>query len=92
MTVAWLITGSSRGFGWELAKAALDRDDNVVATARRPEQLDPLVKAYGQSVAGRRTRCHRRRLRTHRGPDSDRDFRIPRCRGEQRRLRQQCSD
>src|ERR1700722_7491454 len=49
MTVTWLITGSSRGFGWELAKAALDRGDNVVATARRPEQLDSLVKSYGES-------------------------------------------
>ena len=46
----WLITGSSRGFGWELAKAALDRGDNVVATARRPEQLASLVKSYGESV------------------------------------------
>jgi NAD(P)-dependent dehydrogenase (short-subunit alcohol dehydrogenase family) len=24
MTKTWLITGSSRGFGWELAKAVLD--------------------------------------------------------------------
>src|SRR3984885_11953863 len=50
MTLNWLITGSSRGFGWELAKAALDRGDNVVATARRPEQLGSLVKSYGESV------------------------------------------
>jgi NAD(P)-dependent dehydrogenase (short-subunit alcohol dehydrogenase family) len=50
MTLNWLITGSSRGFGWELAKAALDRGDNVVATARRPEQLDSLVESYGESV------------------------------------------
>jgi len=46
----WLITGSSRGFGWELAKAVLDRGDNVVATARRPEQLDDLVRAHGDRV------------------------------------------
>ena len=38
------------GFGWELGKAALDRGDNVVATARRPEQLDPLAQVYGESV------------------------------------------
>ena len=28
-TKTWLITGSSRGFGWELTKAALDRGDRV---------------------------------------------------------------
>ena len=37
MAKTWLITGSTRGFGLELAKAALDGGDNVVATARRPE-------------------------------------------------------
>jgi NAD(P)-dependent dehydrogenase (short-subunit alcohol dehydrogenase family) len=50
MTRTWLITGSSRGFGLELAKAALDSGDNVVATARRPEQLDELVRRYGDRV------------------------------------------
>jgi NAD(P)-dependent dehydrogenase (short-subunit alcohol dehydrogenase family) len=35
----WLITGSSRGFGYELTKAAVAAGDNVVATARRPETL-----------------------------------------------------
>jgi NAD(P)-dependent dehydrogenase (short-subunit alcohol dehydrogenase family) len=42
MTKTWLITGSSRGFGRELAKAVLDNGDRLVATARRPEQLDDL--------------------------------------------------
>jgi NAD(P)-dependent dehydrogenase (short-subunit alcohol dehydrogenase family) len=46
----WLITGSSRGFGWELAIAALEVGDNVVATARRPEQLEDLVRRYGDRV------------------------------------------
>jgi NAD(P)-dependent dehydrogenase (short-subunit alcohol dehydrogenase family) len=46
----WLITGSSRGFGRELAKAALDSGDRVVATARRPEQLDDLVREYGDRI------------------------------------------
>ncbi|HEX3840848.1 MAG TPA: oxidoreductase [Acidimicrobiales bacterium] len=50
MTRTWLITGSSRGFGWELAKAALQSGDKVVATARHPEQLEPLVLEYGESV------------------------------------------
>jgi len=39
----WLITGSSAGFGRELAEAALAAGDRVVATARRPETLDDLV-------------------------------------------------
>ncbi|GIM91697.1 oxidoreductase [Paractinoplanes toevensis] len=42
MARTWFITGSSRGFGRELAVAALNAGDNVVATARRPEQLDGL--------------------------------------------------
>src|SRR3954447_12942332 len=47
MPRTWLITGSSRGFGRELAKAVLASGDRVVATARRPEQLDDLVQRYG---------------------------------------------
>jgi NAD(P)-dependent dehydrogenase (short-subunit alcohol dehydrogenase family) len=50
MAKTWLITGSSRGLGWELTKAALERGDRVVATARRPEQLDDLVGKYGDRV------------------------------------------
>src|SRR5882672_10252687 len=50
MTKTWLITGSSRGLGRALATAALDAGDNVVATARRPEQLDELVRRYGDRV------------------------------------------
>jgi NAD(P)-dependent dehydrogenase (short-subunit alcohol dehydrogenase family) len=50
MTKTWLITGSSRGLGWELTKAVLDSGDRVVATARRPEQLDELVRKYGDRI------------------------------------------
>jgi NAD(P)-dependent dehydrogenase (short-subunit alcohol dehydrogenase family) len=50
MTKSWLITGSSRGFGWELATAALQSGDRVVATAREPKQLDDLVRQYGDLV------------------------------------------
>ncbi|HEY5745935.1 MAG TPA: oxidoreductase [Chryseolinea sp.] len=36
----WFITGASRGFGFEIAKAALQSGDKVVATVRKnPEQL-----------------------------------------------------
>jgi NAD(P)-dependent dehydrogenase (short-subunit alcohol dehydrogenase family) len=39
----WLITGSSAGFGRSIARAALERGDRVVATARRPETVADLV-------------------------------------------------
>jgi NAD(P)-dependent dehydrogenase (short-subunit alcohol dehydrogenase family) len=50
MQRTWFITGSSRGFGREIAKAALMRGDRVVATARKPDQLDDLSKEYGEHV------------------------------------------
>ncbi|HEY4020484.1 MAG TPA: SDR family NAD(P)-dependent oxidoreductase [Pseudonocardiaceae bacterium] len=46
----WFITGSSRGFGRSLATAALEAGDNVVASARRPEQLAELAAKYGDRV------------------------------------------
>ena len=48
MTQTWLITGSSRGLGRALAEAVLAAGDRVVATARKPEQLDDLVERYGE--------------------------------------------
>nr|WP_221373954.1 SDR family NAD(P)-dependent oxidoreductase [Actinoplanes polyasparticus] len=50
MTQTWFITGSSRGFGAALARAALEAGDQVVATARKPADLDELVAAYGKRV------------------------------------------
>jgi NAD(P)-dependent dehydrogenase (short-subunit alcohol dehydrogenase family) len=50
MQKTWFVTGSSRGFGREIAEAALKRGDRVVATARNPDQLDELAKAYGERV------------------------------------------
>jgi NAD(P)-dependent dehydrogenase (short-subunit alcohol dehydrogenase family) len=46
----WLITGTSRGFGREWAKAALERGDQVAATARDVASLDDLVATYGDAV------------------------------------------
>jgi NAD(P)-dependent dehydrogenase (short-subunit alcohol dehydrogenase family) len=46
----WFITGASKGFGREWSEAALDRGDNVAATARDPKTLDALVKQYGDAV------------------------------------------
>ncbi len=39
----WLITGSSSGFGLQLAHTALEHGDHVVATARDVSALDELV-------------------------------------------------
>ncbi|MEV7814524.1 oxidoreductase [Streptomyces flaveolus] len=50
MSRTWLITGASRGFGRALAEAVLAAGDRLVATARRPEQLEPLVTRYGDRV------------------------------------------
>ncbi|MBG7702911.1 SDR family NAD(P)-dependent oxidoreductase [Streptomyces sp. MC1] len=50
MSRTWLITGASRGFGRALAEAVLEAGDRLVATARRPEQLEPLVTLYGDRV------------------------------------------
>lgn len=50
MSRVWFITGASRGFGREFAKVALERGDQVAATARRPESLDDLTAEYGNAV------------------------------------------
>ncbi|MFJ9775190.1 oxidoreductase [Kitasatospora sp. NPDC101157] len=50
MTRTWLITGASRGFGRHLTEAVLERGEQVLATARRPEQLANLVSRHGARV------------------------------------------
>ncbi len=46
----WLITGSSTGFGRSLAEAVLKHGDCLIATARKPEQLQVLVDQYPEQV------------------------------------------
>jgi NAD(P)-dependent dehydrogenase (short-subunit alcohol dehydrogenase family) len=46
MARTWLITGASAGLGRELVKATLEHGDCVVATSRRPEQLDDLTATH----------------------------------------------
>ena len=46
----WFITGTSRGFGREWAIAALDRGDQVAATARDISSLDDLAAKYGKGI------------------------------------------
>ncbi|HEY9047654.1 MAG TPA: oxidoreductase [Ohtaekwangia sp.] len=50
MTKVWFITGSSRGLGKSLTEAVLASGDNVIATARKPEQLSDLVKKFGEQI------------------------------------------
>jgi NAD(P)-dependent dehydrogenase (short-subunit alcohol dehydrogenase family) len=50
MPKVFLITGSSRGLGRQLAAAALAAGHQVVATARRPESLADLADRYGRQV------------------------------------------
>ena len=46
----WLITGSSTGFGRTLAEAVLNQGDRLIATARKPEQLEDLIAQYPQAA------------------------------------------
>jgi NAD(P)-dependent dehydrogenase (short-subunit alcohol dehydrogenase family) len=46
----WLITGCSTGFGRALADAVLAKGDRLIATARKPEQLQDLVASYRGQV------------------------------------------
>ena len=49
-TPVWLITGCSTGFGKELAKLVLARGWRLVATARKPEQLEEIVSGNEQNA------------------------------------------
>ena len=51
MTRTWLVTGSSRGFGRALCESIIDAGDNLVATARDPARLAPLIEMGGDRVA-----------------------------------------
>lgn len=46
----WFITGSSRGFGRVWTEAALQRGDNVVATARNVDSIADFTEKYGKQV------------------------------------------
>lgn len=46
----WFITGSSRGFGRVWTQAALERGDQVVATARKLESISDFKEKYGDQV------------------------------------------
>ena len=48
--LVWFITGTSRGFGLEWTTAALERGDQVVATARKLDALGPLADQYPDTL------------------------------------------
>ena len=50
MKKTWLITGASRGFGRIWAEAALERGDQVTATARKVEDVADLKDRFGDAV------------------------------------------
>jgi NAD(P)-dependent dehydrogenase (short-subunit alcohol dehydrogenase family) len=50
MSKVWFITGSARGIGAEIAKAALAAGDRVVATGRKLDQLQAAYAGHGDRV------------------------------------------
>jgi NAD(P)-dependent dehydrogenase (short-subunit alcohol dehydrogenase family) len=50
MKKTWFITGASRGFGRVWAEAALERGDQVAATARNLADVSALTEKYGDAV------------------------------------------
>ncbi|GAA3788684.1 oxidoreductase [Amycolatopsis tucumanensis] len=49
MSYRWLVTGCSGGLGRVLAEAALNRGDQVVATARDPRSLEDLLARHPET-------------------------------------------
>lgn len=50
MSKVWFITGASRGFGAQFARAALTRGDRVAATARNTAALADLTAEFGENI------------------------------------------
>jgi NAD(P)-dependent dehydrogenase (short-subunit alcohol dehydrogenase family) len=50
LSKVWFITGTSKGFGRQWAIAALERGDQVAATARDTATLADLVGEYGDAI------------------------------------------
>src|SRR5579875_2696417 len=50
MKKTWFITGASRGFGRVWAEAALQRGDQVTATARKLADVADLQERFGDAV------------------------------------------
>lgn len=50
MSKVWLVTGSARGLGRNIAEAVLASGQRLVATARDPRRLEDLVEKYGGQI------------------------------------------
>ncbi|WP_158669540.1 SDR family NAD(P)-dependent oxidoreductase [Bradyrhizobium guangdongense] len=50
MSKAWFISGSSRGLGRAIVEAALTAGDRVLASARDPKPLEPLLERFGERL------------------------------------------
>jgi NAD(P)-dependent dehydrogenase (short-subunit alcohol dehydrogenase family) len=50
MSKVYIITGTSSGLGRALAKAVLERGDQAVLTARKPDSVSDLVEKYGDNA------------------------------------------
>jgi NAD(P)-dependent dehydrogenase (short-subunit alcohol dehydrogenase family) len=50
MNKVWMITGANRGIGLEIARAVLEAGNQVVATARKPEQIEKELTGYGDRL------------------------------------------
>lgn len=48
--LTWLITGANSGLGLAIARTAAAAGDRVLATARRPETLEPLAAEFPDTV------------------------------------------
>lgn len=46
----WFITGANRGLGLEVARAALEAGDKVVATARNPKQIEEALEGFAETL------------------------------------------
>lgn len=48
--LVWLVTGSSRGLEKAIVEGILDRGDIVVATARKPDELENVARKYPDTM------------------------------------------
>lgn len=47
VSTTWFTTGANRGFGYEIARAAVESGDSVAATARDRGQARAAQRGYG---------------------------------------------
>ncbi|MHC4051920.1 SDR family NAD(P)-dependent oxidoreductase [Bradyrhizobium sp. 25ACV] len=50
MSKTWFVSGASRGLGRAIVEAALTAGDRVLASARDPKPLEPLLARFGETL------------------------------------------